>query len=102
MNILLICSAGMSTSMMMKRMKEAAAAKHIDANIWVVGEGLAKENIAKADIILLGPQVRYLFQKIEDMAEGKPVMVMDLSSYGNLDGKRVLENVLIRMRGQIK
>ena len=72
MNILLICSAGMSTSMMMKRMKEAAAAKHINANIWAVGEGLAKEHIPKADIILLGPQVRYLLQKIEEMAEGKP------------------------------
>lgn len=102
MNILLICSAGMSTSMMMKRMKEAAAAKHINANIWAVGEGLAKEHIPRADIILLGPQVRYLFQKIEEMAAGKPVMVMDLSSYGNLDGKKVLESVLIRMRGQMK
>ena len=64
MNILLICSAGMSTSMMMKRMKEAAAAKHINANIWAVGEGLAKEHIPKADIILLGPQVRYLIYSV--------------------------------------
>ena len=102
MNILLICSAGMSTSMMMKRMKEAAAAKHINANIWAVGEGLAKEHIPKADIILLGPQVRYLLQKIEEMAEGKPVMVMDLCSYGNLDGKKVLDDVLIRLRGREK
>jgi len=85
--------------MMMKRMKEAAASKHIQAQIWAVGEGLAKDHIPKADIILLGPQVRYLQQKIEGMANGKPVMVMDLTSYGNLDGKRVLENVLIRMRG---
>ncbi|NBJ65288.1 PTS sugar transporter subunit IIB [bacterium c-19] len=100
MNILLICSAGMSTSMMMKRMKEAAASKHINATIWAVGEGLAKDHIPKADIILLGPQVRYLFQKIDGMAEGKPVMVIDLNSYGNLDGKKVLENVLIRMRGK--
>ena len=102
MNILLICSAGMSTSMMMKRMKEAAAAKHINANIWAVGEGLAKEHIPKADIILLGPQVRYLLQKIEEMAEGKPVMVMGLCSYGNLDKKKVLDNVLIRLRGREK
>ena len=61
---------------------------------------MAKEHIPKADIILLGPQVRYLLQKIEEMAKGKPVMVIDLNSYGNLDGKKVLENVLIRMRGK--
>ena len=100
MNILLICSAGMSTSMMMKRMKEAAASKHINATIWAVGEGLAKDHIPKADIILLGPQVPYLFQQIDGMAERKPVMVIDLNSYGNLEGKKVLENVLIRMRGK--
>ena len=88
MNILLICSAGMSTSMMMKRMKEAAAAKHINANIWGVGGGLAMEQIPKAGILRGGRQVRYLLQKIEEMAEGKPVMVMDLCSYGNLDGKK--------------
>ena len=45
--------------MLMKNMKKAAEAKHLQAHIWAVGEGLAQENIPKADIILLGPQVRY-------------------------------------------
>ena len=37
-NILLVCSAGMSTSMMVKKMQEAAEEKKIEAEIWAVGD----------------------------------------------------------------
>lgn len=44
-NILLVCSAGMSTSMMVKKMQEAAAAKGIEAEIWAVGDADAVNNV---------------------------------------------------------
>lgn len=94
MNILLICSAGMSTSMMVKKMQEAAAAKGLDATIWAVGDAQAGENIPKADIVLLGPQVRFLLSKTKEMADGKPVMVMDMMSYGTMNGAKILEDAL--------
>lgn len=97
MNILLICSAGMSTNMLMKRMKEAAASKHLNVKIWAVGEALVQDHIPNADIILLGPQVRYLLHKVEDLARGKPVMEIDMASYGNLNGAKVLQDALLRM-----
>jgi len=84
--------------MMMKRMQEAARAKQVDVKIWAVSEAMAKENIPKADIVLLGPQIRYLLNKMQEMAEGKPVMVMDMTSYGNLNGAKVLSDVLCRLR----
>ena len=84
MNILLICSAGMSTCMLMKRMQQAAAAKHINAKIWAVQANLAADHISQADVILLSPQVRYLQDEISQMAQGKPVLPIDLESYGNL------------------
>lgn len=36
--ILLVCSAGMSTSMMVNKMKDAAAAKGVEAEIWAVAD----------------------------------------------------------------
>ena len=53
-NILLVCSAGMSTSMLVKKMQDAAAEKGVEATIWAVGDAESVEEVKKADIVLLG------------------------------------------------
>lgn len=94
-NILLVCSAGMSTSMLVKKMQEAATEKGVDANIWAVGDAESSIESKKADIILLGPQVRFLEKKMnERVGNAKPVAVIDMASYGRMDGAKVLANAL--------
>lgn len=94
-NILLVCSAGMSTSMLVKRMQESADAKGIEANIWSVGDANSKDASEKADIILLGPQVRYLKSKTEKMVNGRvPVEVIDMRVYGSMNGEKALDSAL--------
>ena len=51
--ILLVCSAGMSTSLMVNKMKDAAAQRGIEAEIWAVGDAEAANNIGNADIMML-------------------------------------------------
>ncbi len=92
--ILLVCSAGMSTSFVVKRMQESAQAKGIDAEIWAVADADAAENIKKADCMMLGPQVRFLESKMKGIADGKPVAVIDMMAYGSMNGEKVLEQAL--------
>lgn len=92
--ILLVCSAGMSTSFVVKKMQESAAAKGIEAEIWAVADADAAENIKKADVMLLGPQVRFLEGKMKGIADGKPVAVIDMMAYGSMNGEKVLEQAL--------
>jgi PTS system cellobiose-specific IIB component len=97
-NILLVCAAGMSTSMLVKRMKEHAVAGNIEVNINALAISEAKDRIKKneADIVLLGPQVRFQKSEIEEITQGKiPVAVIDMKHYGQMDGKTVLDNALI-------
>ena len=68
---LLVCSAGMSTSFMVNKMKDAAKARGIEAEIWAVADAEAEANIANADIMMLGPQVRFLESKMKGIAGGK-------------------------------
>lgn len=56
-NIVLCCAAGMSTSMLVQRMKDAAQKKGVEVTIKAVPVAEFKDNIATADIVLLGPQV---------------------------------------------
>lgn len=93
--ILLVCSAGMSTSLMVNKMKDSAKEKGIDAEIWAVSDAEAAENIDKADILMLGPQVRFLESKMKEIAGSKPVTVIDMQSYGTMNGAKVLEQALI-------
>lgn len=95
MNILLICSAGMSTSMLVKKMQAVADARGIDANIWAIGDSLASDNVGKADVILLGPQVKYLLAKTKDLVNNeKPVDCIDMRNYGTMNGEKVLDQAL--------
>jgi len=91
--ILLLCSAGMSTSMVVKKMREAAAAKGIAAEIDAFGLEAFQENLNKYDIFLLGPQVRFKkddFQKVASTV-GKKVEVINQMDYGMLKGEKIFE-----------
>ncbi|EJJ3935947.1 PTS sugar transporter subunit IIB [Salmonella enterica] len=96
-NILLVCAAGMSTSMLVKRMQAYAESTNTEFNINAMSISEAKEKIKKneADVVLLGPQVRFQKKEIEDAAQGNtPVDVIDMKLYGQMDGKSVLEKAL--------
>ena len=93
--ILLVCSAGMSTSFMVNKMKDSAKARGIEAEIWAVADAEAAANIEKADIMMLGPQVRFLEKKMKDLVkDAKPVQVIDMASYGTMNGEKVLKQAL--------
>lgn len=98
-NILLVCSEGMSTSLLAKKMSDAAIEKGIEANIWAVSCAVACDNVDKADVIILGPQVRYMLSKITGMVKdkSKPVYTADMRAYGTVNGKALLEEALRRM-----
>lgn len=98
-NILLVCSAGMSTSMLVKKMQEAAEKKEIDVKIQAIAEAEAKNYIEEADMILLGPQVRFLLNKLKGLAGDTPVEVIDMAAYGTMNGEKVLNMALEKMGG---
>ena len=65
--ILLVCCAGMSTSLLVNRMREVAKTKEIDCKIWSTSEKELPNEFAQepADVILVGPQIRYLLNNIK-------------------------------------
>lgn len=93
--IMLVCCAGMSTSLLVTKMKKAAQEQNIEAEIFAVAEADAKKH-EDIDIVLLGPQVRYLLGKMKAYMEPKgiPVVVIDTIKYGTMNGKAVLEDAL--------
>lgn len=96
MKILLICSAGMSTSLLVTKMEKAAAEKGVEVEILAIPEAKAAEDVPNYDVVLLGPQVRFLEKKIKAIAEphGIPVGLINMSDYGMMNGAKVLDQAL--------
>lgn len=95
--ILLVCSAGASTSMLADKMQKEADARGLEATVLAVAEQQASAEGADADVILIGPQMRFKVQAIKDMFPGKPVSDIDMRAYGMMDAKAVLDKALSMM-----
>ncbi len=95
MKILLVCNAGMSTSMLVQRMEKAAQEQNLDAEIKAVPFTEAEKIFSQWDVILLGPQVRHQLKSLEKKAAGiTPVAVIDMRDYGTMNGENVLKSAL--------
>lgn len=94
MNILLVCAAGMSTSLLVNRMNEAAAAKGIELHIEAHPVGSIDQYGDSADVILLGPQVIYELKNVKAKYPGKPVETINMQDYGMMNGAKVLDFAL--------
>lgn len=96
MKILLVCSAGMSTSMLVNKMRKSAEERNITAQIDAVPESELKNNLEGLDVILIGPQVRYLEKKIREQADpiGIKVDVINQMAYGMMQGDKVLDQAI--------
>ena len=95
-NIILCCQQGASTSLLASNMKDSAEKKGIEVNIHAYPYAELKSIIDTADVVLFGPQVRYMVSQFKGLLEekNKPYMVIDSVDYGMMDGKRVLEQAL--------
>lgn len=92
MNILLCCGGGFSSSLLVEKMKKSAKEQNINATIWAVGETEVKDEIKKADILLVAPQIRFYLSKFKEYAKEKqiPVELIQSTHYGTCNGAAVL------------
>lgn len=96
MKIRLVCSAGMSTSMLVNKMRKSAQQRGIDADIDAVGQAQLKDHLDGTEVILIGPQVRYLEKKVREQVEplGIKVDIIDSIAYGMIQGDKVLDQAI--------
>lgn len=97
-NILLVCNAGMSTSILVKNMQDAAKTLGVDCAIEAKSLTAAKKDLHEADVILLGPQIGYELNKVKELAGNIPAAVIDMKDYGSMDGKKVLKTAYKMMK----
>ncbi|MER2063715.1 MAG: PTS sugar transporter subunit IIB [Alkalibacterium sp.] len=97
-NIMLVCAAGMSTSILVTKMQEVAKEKNIDAHVFAVSGTEAEDKLKDkpVDVMMLGPQVRYMKPQFEELAKKNNIAieVIDMRDYGTMNGENVLNTAM--------
>ena len=94
MKVLLVCAAGMSTGMLMKKMDDYAKANGIDLEINAMSVDEMKDpKDAGSECILMGPQVSYLKSKVEKKSQGLPLDVIPMANYGRQNCAAIMEQI---------
>ena len=97
--VLLVCAAGMSSSMLEDKIRKAAAAvgrqmelKAIDSMRMTLWD-FEKDPM---DIVLVAPQVRFKKRSIAEKAEPLGIVVQDIDTiaYGMVDGEKIFAQVM--------
>ena len=86
--IVLFCGAGMSSSLLVLKIRDAALAENYECK--VEAYTTANPQYAKvADVVLIGPQVRYQLKELQNELNC-PVEVIDEAAYGSMNGVKIL------------
>lgn len=95
--IVLLCNMGMSTSMMVSKMKDAAKKQGFECEINAYSTNQLEEVKKDADCILIGPQIRFQLDKIKLQCPGIPVKDINMIDYGIMNGEAVLKTAIEMM-----
>ena len=86
--IMLACAGGMSTSLLMNKMKEEADNRGLEVSVEAIGEKTLEQHLGEFDVLLLGPNVKKI------LAGKIPFDVIDMRDYGLMNGEKVLAAAL--------
>ncbi|MBU2699721.1 PTS system cellobiose-specific IIB component [Sporomusaceae bacterium BoRhaA] len=97
MNIILVCASGMSTSLLVDKMVAEGERRGLKGmHVFACSIDELQDYIDRFDVVLIGPQLRYREKDVAVLAKsrGKKYSVINLMSYGMMDGRQVLDQAL--------
>lgn len=98
-NILLICSAGITTGLLVRNMTGAAKKKEIDVNVYSAPSIVVKDILGdnEIDVVLIGPQSEYEIVRLKDYFNyyNIPYRLITNETYKTLDGEKALDEALL-------
>jgi PTS system cellobiose-specific IIB component len=94
--ITLVCAGGLSTSLLVNKMKAAATKRNIEVTITAMASTAFATYKEPTEVLLLGPQIAYLEKDMRNTYEPKGIKVgvINMADYGMMNGEKVLQDAL--------
>ncbi len=90
LKILLVCSAGTSTSLVVEKMQQQAKKDNKEYKVEACGQAVAQDLIPNYDVILLSPGLRFNLKQFITMFPLKPIDIINSMAYGMLDANAII------------
>ncbi|SHK52599.1 PTS sugar transporter subunit IIB [Paramaledivibacter caminithermalis] len=94
--ILLVCSGGMSSAIVVKAIEREAAKEGMEVEVKAVGTGEYNEEVKNGwNIVLVAPQVRHRLPVFKEVAKelNIPIEVISPQGYSPLGGKNLMQQI---------
>ena len=95
---LLICTAGITTGLLVKNVQNAADERGLDIHVYSAPAIIAEQAIQSQaiDALMIGPQSKYEIARLRDFLTYKavPYKLISRENYEILDGEAVLEEII--------
>ncbi len=101
MKLMLMCGAGMSSSLLARKVNEAIERRNLDIESWAISEVEVNQYVGKQDVVLIAPQIRFMMKRLKDVLGNVPLEVIEFSAYGQMDADKIVDHGL-RVYEQIK
>lgn len=100
LTITLLCNLGMSTSMLVDKIIKVATSQGLNVDVDAMAFDKADDRIQRTDILLLGPQVRYLITKFQkEYGDKIPVIeTINMTDYALLNAENILKDALAKYK----
>lgn len=97
--ITLVCNMGMSTSMLMNKMRQSAQERSLEVDILAMADSSLPGSERPTDILLLGPQLSFMLDGFKERYKNKipHIAVVNQMDYGLMNGEKVLDDALAMM-----
>lgn len=91
MKILLCCVAGVTSTLFASRLKDAASRKRVEATVWSASSAAVEYSIDLADVVLVEPQLRSSFEKIQALDPNKKVILIDEEDFKKFNAQKIFD-----------
>lgn len=92
--VIVVCEAGITTSLLVKKLNELAEENDLDINIQSksLEEGLDYIENHQVDVVLLGPQIHHTADEYEKITSGKTVKI-SVEDYNTMNVYSIFEQM---------
>ena len=93
LKITLACNGGVSTSMLAKKLIEEGARKGYEIECDAHPVMGVEKYIPESDLVLVGPQVKYMVKKLKEKFPDKTIEAIDIRDYGSMNAVNILKDL---------
>lgn len=95
--IILLCTSGMSTSLLVTKMRAEARVQKYDCSVSCYPEAVREDEFRDADLVLLGQQIRYQLKHLREKFPDTQFEMIPSKIYSDVDGAELLKYARAKM-----